>query len=68
MAITIDKDSEIPTYSPTCALCKYLNSAKQRTCKAFPDGAIPLVIWRGENDHRDPYPGDNGIRFETVQF
>ena len=29
---------------------------------AFPDG-IPRAIRRNEADHRDPYPGDDGIRF-----
>jgi hypothetical protein len=24
-----------------------------------------MEIWTGENDHRKPYPGDHGIRFEA---
>ena len=32
-------------------------------CKAFPK-AMPMIIRSGEFDHRYPYPGDNGIRFE----
>jgi hypothetical protein len=32
-------------------------------CKAFPDG-IPDDIYLEEFDHRLPYPGDHGIRFE----
>lgn len=46
---------------PPCFDCKhYLEGLK---CKAFPAG-IPEEILDGENDHRKPYPGDNGILFE----
>ena len=42
---------------------KYIGSFE---CLAFPDG-IPDAILTGEHDHREPYPGDNGIRFEPIQ-
>lgn len=32
-------------------------------CDAFPDG-IPRAIFFEYFDHRKPYPGDRGIRFE----
>ena len=33
-------------------------------CLAFPDG-IPQPILRSEADHRKPFDGDNGIRFNA---
>ena len=37
-------------------------------CKAFPpekDKFIPPEIIRGLHDHRKPFEGDNGIRYES---
>jgi hypothetical protein len=44
-----------------CVLCAHLDD--KQTCAAFPQG-IPAEIWKGEVDHHDPYPGDNGIQFK----
>lgn len=32
-------------------------------CDAFPD-AIPVKLVLNQHDHRHPYPGDNGIRWQ----
>ena len=34
-------------------------------CDAFPEG-IPDAIWEGF-DHRHPFEGDNGIRFDLAE-
>lgn len=55
--------------APQCVRCKHwprVTSVKGLPCDAFPDG-VPDVILRGEHDHREPYPGDNGIRFEPIE-
>jgi len=46
-----------------CLNCKHL--LWKRSCAAFPKG-IPDKIWIGDDSHRKPYPGDNGIQFEAL--
>ena len=46
----------------SCGLCKHLHD-DNITCKAFPKG-IPNDIHTSVIDHRNPFPGDNGIMFE----
>ncbi len=51
-----------------CAFCKHLHTATPEeplTCDAFPDG-IPEPIATTKVEHVEPYPGDNGIRFEPL--
>ena len=68
--ITIDKGFEIPVYSPVCTRCANWRpdeGGAGRQCRAFTKiDSIPLAIWNGENDHRSPFPGDNGIQFQPV--
>jgi len=66
LRVTIDKEHNIPVYSPVCSFCKHLViSPKARVCRAFPDG-IPLEIWLGLNQHTKPFQGDHGIMFEEA--
>ena len=46
---------------PICWKCKHYRD--DVTCAAFPQG-IPAEILDSEADHREPYPGDQGMRFE----
>ena len=59
-------ECSIPSLSPVCSLCVHWRLREGRTCAAFPEpNSIPLAIWRGENHHRAPFPGDHGIQFEA---
>lgn len=51
-----------------CAECKHFHRPPAEgefvyTCAAFPAG-IPAQILAAQHDHRKPFPGDGGIRFE----
>jgi hypothetical protein len=35
-------------------------------CEAFPYG-IPMEIVNGDNDHREPFAGDNGLQYTRMQ-
>lgn len=49
----------------SCGNCKH-KTLGAATCKAYPRG-IPREILRGEVKHISPYPGDNGIQFESIE-
>ncbi len=51
-----------------CISCKNFNAKesmalKKYVCSAFPLG-IPFEIVRGFDGHREPFEGDNGIKWE----
>jgi len=51
--------------SAQCTRCAHYRLFGE--CAAFPKG-IPDPIFAGEHDHTQPYPGDNGIRFEPLKI
>ena len=62
-----ERRDELPSLSPVCTGCRHLDHERldARRCRAFPAG-VPDAIWLGEHDHRTPYDGDRGIRFEPM--
>jgi len=70
MSFIIDKGHNISIYSPTCILCKNLDTNNldlPGSCKAFKD-KIPMKIWIGENNHIKKHPNqDNDIIFEKIE-
>jgi len=50
-----------------CASCSHLHrdTDDANVCDAFSDG-IPAVIFTNRHDHRQPYPGDHGVRFAPL--
>jgi len=56
--------------SEQCYFCQHFNiefkSDEEINCAAFKSG-IPEEILTGENDHTNPYKGDNGIQFEPIE-
>lgn len=60
----LTKEYILDTFSEDqCMKCEHFDDSTWATCKAFPD-QIPLDIAGGLHDHRKPFKGDNGIRFE----
>lgn len=49
---------------PICVGCKHLVGGVR--CKAYP-GGIPREILRGNHDHREPFAGDGGMRFDPIK-
>jgi hypothetical protein len=50
-----------------CAVCRHRGTRGNfPVCKAFP-GQIPPEFLLNEADHRKPYEGDDGVRFEPRQ-
>jgi hypothetical protein len=53
------------TMFPQCFRCRHFHKGRSYTCDAYPAGnGIPESILTNEHDHREPFAGDGGIRFE----
>lgn len=50
-----------------CLACRHLDREQEdaHACTAFAEG-IPQEIWNNGHDHHEPYPGDEGVRFELA--
>lgn len=59
-----------PMIAVQCDNCKnnlwFKARLKTLHCKAFSEG-IPTEILSDSFDHTNPFPGDNGIRFEPIE-
>ncbi|MBT9174344.1 MAG: hypothetical protein DDT21_02758 [Syntrophomonadaceae bacterium] len=68
--ITLDDRSVIyPIYGEQCVRCRHWSLERPKDfigskCKAFQ--RIPREILEGKHDHRRPFSGDGGIRFEPI--
>jgi hypothetical protein len=64
-----DRELMHPIYGDQCARCRHLwNDPPSKggpRCAAFPKG-IPAAILSDRYNHKQPYKGDRGIRFEPI--
>ena len=59
-----DLGGQWESYCPVCI--HFRRNTREPTCAAFPEG-IPEEIFLSRFDHRRPYPGDKGFRFEPAE-
>jgi hypothetical protein len=54
-------------FASQCVFCKHLRPVERDwQCVTFPDG-VPDDVYYNRHDHRQPYPGDQGIRWEPAE-
>ena len=54
-----------PSAEADCHMCRHMFRSGTPRCSAYPDG-IPWEIQAGQVDHRLPYAGDYGIRYDPL--
>lgn len=54
-----------PSVETNCFMCRHLIPSGFPHCAAYPDG-IPWEIQAGQVDHRQPYAGDRGVRYDPL--
>ena len=65
--ITDWSDGSVRPIRPSqCGSCRNLVNDLLWTCRAYPSG-IPAAILSGRYDHRKPFLGDGGIRYEPKE-
>ena len=55
-----------PSAVANCHMCRHMFRSGTPRCTAYPDG-IPWEIQAGEVDHRQPWAGDHGIRYDPLK-
>lgn len=54
--------------TPQCFDCRHYIGRREGggyQCEAFRETTIPAEILLNEHDHREPFPGDHDIHFES---
>lgn len=61
------KAERLGVFAPLCVGCRWFHQVNTQadTCAAYPNG-IPHAILTGRVDHRRPFSGDAGFRFNPV--
>src|SRR5688500_13200405 len=54
-----------PSAETNCFMCRHLIPSGFPHCAAYPDG-IPWEIQSGQVDHRQPWAGDRGVRYDPM--
>jgi hypothetical protein len=50
-----------------CSECVHFKPNKRGPLQCLAFKEIPHDIISGAHDHKKPYPGDNGVRFEKIK-